>query len=38
MATDTARKTDTMQTVRIFTVVPELPARLESLRTLAYNL
>ncbi|NIA07203.1 MAG: alpha-glucan family phosphorylase [Actinobacteria bacterium] len=27
-----------MQTVRIFTVVPELPERLEGLRTLAYNL
>ena len=35
--TDTT-KTDSMQTVRIFTVVPELPARLEGLRTLAYNL
>ena len=38
MATDTAKKADTMQTVRIFTVVPELPARLEGLRRLAYNL
>ncbi len=38
MATDTARKMDTMQTVRIFTVVPELPNRLEGLRRLAYNL
>ena len=38
MATDTMNKADTMQTVRIFTVVPELPARLEGLRTLAYNL
>ena len=37
MTTDTI-KTDTMQTVRIFTVVPELPERLEGLRTLAYNL
>ena len=37
MATDTVRA-DTMQTVRIFTVVPELPERLEGLRTLAYNL
>ncbi len=38
MATDTAKKADTMQTVRVFTVVPELPARLEGLRRLAYNL
>ena len=37
MATDTVRA-DTMQTVRIFTVVPELPERLEGLRNLAYNL
>ena len=37
MPTDTIRA-ETMQTVRIFTVVPELPARLEGLRKLAYNL
>ena len=37
MATETVRA-DTMQAVRIFTVVPELPERLEGLRTLAYNL
>ena len=37
MPIDTVRA-ETMQTVRIFTVVPELPPRLEGLRKLAYNL